>query len=178
MNNREDLRQAIDNFVGSDEKGMLVMGTHQFNKHKSVMAWLNQFRPGSRVLFVINKMDHITDSEFIGLRKQPKIGEPVKFHNNTYEFSNFNLLSRTHLRHDYAIVYPIDALVRNKEVKVFEELARMQIGKIFYVTWMDMKTYDFSILDPYVQCRAYYDIEEEDPAAHQRVLNVCNASRN
>lgn len=177
MNNREDLRKAIDEFVASDDKAILVRGTHQYGKHKSVMAWLNQFRPGSKVLFVINKMDHITDSEFIGLKSQPKIGEPVKFHNNTYEFSNFNLISRTHLQYDYAIVYPIDALVRQKDTKVFEVLQRMRIGKIFYITWTDIKTYDFSVLDPYIQRRAYYDIEKENPEVHKRVLKICDGLR-
>lgn len=177
MNNREDLRKAIDEFADSDDRAMLVMGTHQYGKHKSVMAWLNQFRPGSKVLFVINKMAHITDSEFLGLTKQPKIGESVKFHKNTYEFSNFNLISRAHHQHDFAIVYPIDALVRQKDTKVFEELQRMRIGKIFYITWTDIKTYDFSILDAYIQRRAYYDIEEENPEVHKRVLKICGELR-
>lgn len=139
-NNKEQLIKSIEEFLASDEKCMLITGTHQYEKHIAAMAMLNQCMPNSKILFRINTMQNITGDSFWGkyVSKKPKAGEKFKIGKNIYEADTFNTKnswSKTSSHFDAAILYPIDAIAR-KVVKIdcIENLfLHKHISKIFLV---------------------------------------------
>ena len=174
MNSENILWNAIEKFVESSDNAMLVKGTHMHEKHKSIIRWLNENTSNSKILFVINAMQNITRSEFIGLRKQPKIGETIQIENNNYVFTTFNRVADEFEHYDFVIVYPIDRFVRERQTQVMNEINLKNYNKIFYVSCVDSVKYDFTILDSYIDRTAYYDVEEEDPAKHKRIMGNWN----
>ncbi|NLK96556.1 MAG: hypothetical protein GX272_00535 [Epulopiscium sp.] len=178
MNGRQKAIEQIVDFLKSDEKCMLITGTHQYEKHKLVMKILNKYYKNACVLFRINSMDNITDNAFIGLSRKPTAGTKIKIGNNSYEFDSFNTSStwsRTSSKFDFAILYPIDALCRNMKKEAISNLFEYKnVGKIFLCSWTDNLDYDYSKLSEFFSRQVIYDAEEENPAYHQRVLDSIN----
>lgn len=174
-------QQAIDqiiDFLKSDEKCILITGTHQYEKHKLVMKILNKYYKNARILFRINSMQNITDDAFIGLSKKPIAGTKQKLGNNYYEFDSFNTSStwsKTNNQFDFAILYPIDALCRSQNKEPISNLFRNKdINKIFLCSWTDNLEYDYSRFSDFYSQHIVYDAEEENLAYHQRVLENIN----
>lgn len=179
-NNKEQLIKSMEEFIASDEKCMLITGTHQYEKHIAVMAMLNKYMSGSRVLFRINAMQNLTEDSFLGqlISKKPKIGEIFRIENNIYQADSFNNKSswqKTSYQFDAAIIYPIDAIARHDVgMECVEDLfVNKDISKIFLVSWTDAG-YDYSIFNKYVERHVIYDAEEEDLEYHKRVLEAVN----
>ncbi|EGO63465.1 hypothetical protein [Acetonema longum] len=174
MNRKQQAIKDIENFLESDEKCVLITGTHQYEKHKLVMKILNTHYKNAHILFRINSMDNITDDIFIGLSKKPSAGAQIKLSNNYYEFDSFNTSStwrKTSNRFDFAIFYPIDALCRSLKKEAISNLFEYKsIPKIFLCSWTDNSYYDYSKLSEFFSRQVIYDAEEEDLAYHQRVL--------
>lgn len=181
MNGKEQAIAQIEEFLKSDEKCMLLTGTHQYKKHKLIVAVLNQHLERSLILFRTNSMQNITDEEFLGwagVKKQPRAGDRVKIGKNTYEFDSLNTSSTWHkTNHNFscAICYPIDSLCRNYNFETLDNLFREKnVQKIFLVSWTDQNEYDYSKFSQYFSRHAVYDAEEEEPAYHKRVINIVN----
>jgi hypothetical protein len=174
MNTRENAINEIVDFLKSDEKGLLITGTHQFEKHKLVMALLEKYYRNAKILFRINALDNIINDDFTPLKRKPKAGDFVRLENNYYCFdSSFNkgTWHNTIGDFDFALMYPIDALVDSNRVEPIAELTQFRnIPKVFYCTWTDRQSHDLSILTPYCSKHVIYDSEEEDPEYHKRVL--------
>lgn len=178
MNNKEQAAAQIEEFLQSDEKCMLLTGTHQYEKHKLVMRILNKHENKLLVLFRSNAMQNLNGNEFLGwagVKKNPKSGERLKIGSNTYECDSLNTSStwsRTSGKFACALVYPIDPLCRSKNLEAIDNLFRKEISKIFLISWTDSKDYDYSIFSKYVSRHVVYDAEQEDPAYHKRVLEI------
>ncbi len=175
-NNKEQFIREIKHFIESDEKCVLVTGTHQYEKHIGVMALLNKYMLHSMVLFRSNAMQNLTERSFLGefLNKKPKMGEKFRIENNIYEADSFNnkgSWGKTSEKFDAAILYPIDAIARKDvSTECIDNLFECKcIKKIFLISWTDC-SYDFSTFDKYVDKRVVYDAEEEDIEYHKRVL--------
>ncbi len=174
MNGKQQAVDQIHEFLKSNEKSMLITGTHQYEKHKLIMKILNQYFNNARILFRINGMDNITDNSFIGLSKKPAAGARVELGNNYYEFDSFNTTStwyKTSNDFNFAILYPIDALCRSLKKESIENLFEQKnIEKIFLCSWTDRVEYDYSRFSEFYSRHVIYDAQEEDPEYHQRVL--------
>ena len=175
MNTMKKALGDIKEFLNSDDRCMLITGTHQFKKHLLVMAAIDQTYNNARVLFRVNAMDMLANRDFLGgfIKNQPKAWERFKIDNNYYYADSFTQRRTWHNDHDidFAINYPIDAIAR-EEVKldcVDDLFQNRSIKKIFLVSWTDAgKSYD--IFNKYVNRSTIYDAEEEDVAYHKRVL--------
>ena len=55
-NNKMECIQNIEKFLNDHEKGMLITGTNQYEKHKLVMATINKHFKNAKILFRINKL--------------------------------------------------------------------------------------------------------------------------
>lgn len=176
MNTKKDVVDAIDSFIASDEKGMLITGTYQYKKHYLVMRYIEQYHKNARVLFRINSMQNILMEEFTPLRRQPKAGETVWIGRNCYEFDAIfspQTWHRTSVEFDFCIVYPIDYICRTCNLDpVIDLIDFKRIKKTFYISWTDSKKNDYSMLSPYYSSHAVYDAEEEEPEYHQRVIHT------
>lgn len=176
MNNRAQAAEHILEFLKSPEIGMLITGTHQYKKHRLVMSILDKQYKNKKILFRINGMMNINDSNFTPLKKKPKAGEFVKLGNNCYCFDAFTssrTWNATIGTFDFAIVYPIDYNCREHKLESLDELHQFRtIGKTFLCSWTDRPEYDYSILSNYYSSHVIFDVEEEDPAYHKRVLEI------
>lgn len=180
MNGKEQAIEKITEFLQSDEKAMLITGTHQFNKHKLVMALLNKYYKNVKILFRVNGMDNLISENFVGfagIKKTPKSGEVIRVKNNYYVFDSLNKTtwSKSGSKFDFAILYPTDSAMKGNINEVIEDLMKYKdIGKIFLVSWTDDKKYDYSKISQYYNSHVIYDAEEENPAYHKRVLDILN----
>lgn len=173
MNEKDQAIEKIDAFLQSEDKGMLLTGTHQFEKHKLIMKVLNNHYQGARILFRTNGMNNITNRDFLGwakVNKTPKCGERIKVGKNYYEFDNCNnqgTWNKTSNDFNFAILYPLDSAYRGKIDDILKDLYKHKnIKKIFLVSWTDDSKYNFSTLSDYFKSHVVYDAEEENLAYH------------
>ncbi|GHV18997.1 hypothetical protein FACS18949_07350 [Clostridia bacterium] len=182
MNNKAQAIERITEFLKSDEKGLLITGTHQYKKHRLIMSALNEYYKNANILFRINSLQNLTNDSFIGLKKQPKAGESIKIGNNYYQFDalfNQGTWYKTRGEFDFAIVYPIDALCRDGKTEPIADIIRFKHPKkLFLCSWTDSCEYDYGMLADFYSTHVVYDVEEEDAAYHQRVLDSINGRNN
>lgn len=144
------------------------------------MALLNKYYENAKILFRVNGMDNITNEEFAGfagVKKTPKSGQWVKVSNNYYTFDSLNRTtwSRSGNKFDFAILYPLDSVMRGNINEVLEDLTMIKdIGKLFLVSWTDNKSYNYETISKYYDRHVIYDAEEENPGYHQRVIDNIN----
>jgi len=175
MNGIQQAVDKISDFLESDEKGLLLTGTHQYKKHKLVMSILNTSYRNAHILFRTNAMGNITNNSFIGIPCQPRPGQHVRINGNIYEFDAFtpkNTWYATAKQFDFAIVYPIDGMCSDSKYGPIEYLTEYKkIGKMLLCSWTDRLDYDYSELRAFYSRHVVYDAEEEDPEYHDRVLS-------
>ena len=157
MNNRENLKKDIIEFIQSDdEKIMLITGTHQFEKHMEVLRTLNQ-----------NVQDGL---------KSAKLNTRIKVGNLRMYIDTINKKSWRNERYNVSILYPVDSICRKKDEQrkeILDDLIRNTVHKVFIVSWTD--SYDYSWLDEFgIDRTVVFDAEEEDSAYHGRVIENIN----
>lgn len=179
-NNKEEFIIKIKEFLDSENKGILVTGTNQYKKHKLIMAIIDKKFKNVNVLFRTNSMENISNKEFVGWtgfkKRTIKSGQKVRIGRNFYEFDTFNTTntwSRTSSNFDFAIVYPIDSMIRENKINGINDLyINKNIKKIFLVSWTDNKSYNYDIISKYYDEHIIYDAKEENLEYHKRVLNM------
>jgi len=174
-NNKANIIKEIGEFLDSDEKGMLITGTHQYKKHIAAMYVINEKLKNKRILFRTNAMNMVQTHLKSMVKKQPKAGERVRIDNNVYEFDAFTssgTWQKTSGDVSVIIVYPIDAIARGAvKLDCIDDLFDFKrFDKIILVSWTDNPVNDYSLFDKYVDRKCVYDAEEEDPAYHARVI--------
>lgn len=184
-NNSENAVKHLMEFIRSDEKVVLIKGTHQYEKHSLVLKLINQcdlnvgvFRSNS-LQNIATFLDHAGYK--IPLNKRFSSGKGYRSGNTTLYFDSLFTRStwdKSPPQLDFAVVYPMDSFCeKNQKTKVElldDILNRKHIKKIFIVTWTDIR-HDYDWLVEHVDRTIIYDAEEENPAYHQRVLE--NARR-
>lgn len=175
MNNRENLKMQIKDFIKNDnEKIILISGTYQNEKHREVLRTVNSIVPkGAKVLFRANSMDNIG-----GFINNPTINIKTK---KLYRSGNLNMyfdsINRSSwdvgARYNISILYPLDSVCRmkeNRKKEIINDLLRKTVHKVFLVTWTD--DFDYNGLDEFnIDRKVVFDAEEEDLAYHKRVLS-------
>ncbi len=179
MNNKEECYKKIMKFMESSDKCILVKGTNQYKKHKLVMSFINKNYKNEKILFRINGMDNILKSSFLGwtrIKKKVRSGENIKIGNNYYQFDSIitsNTWPSTDRKFKFALVYPIDPIIRNKKYDVLENLfIDKEIEKIFLISWTDKQKYDYKGLKSYIDSITIYDAEEENAEYHKKVVRI------
>ena len=181
-NNKQEFINNIQSFLDSEDKAILVTGTNQYKKHKLIMAMIDKNFKNANILFRTNGMENISNREFVGWtglkKKIIKSGEKIRIGMNNYEFDTFNVSrtwTRTSSKFDFAIVYPIDLMVRENKFDGIDNLyTNKDIKKIFLVSWTDSNSYDYEKISKYYNEHFIYDSKEEDIEYHKRVLNLIN----
>ncbi|MEK3733791.1 hypothetical protein MKX64_15430 [Paenibacillus sp. FSL M8-0334] len=181
MNTRLEAKAKIQEFLYSDEKGMLLTGTHQYEKHPLVLKAISDFvdKPSS-ILFRANAMQNL-GSFFEKPSKSFKTGHAYNLGAHKVFFDSFSKTSWRNTKHsyDFAVLYPVDALMRNN--KLYNDLLtdlyeERNINKIFLVSWTDRSEYDYQKLhrQGYVSRQVVFDALEENPEYHNRILENDN----
>lgn len=175
MNNKESALKSIIDFLGSEEKYLILNGTNQYEKHPLVLAAVVYAAPAnSTILFRVNHKTHIKDflSSVINLSKNPQPGKPIKVDGKYLYVDTINPSSwgKTPRKIDYAIIYPIDSLNSKTGDDNLTDVKNRNPQKIFLVTWTDNK--DMSWTNSYNPTIVTYDAVEEDPDYHHRVASL------
>ena len=177
MNNRENLKKEIIEFIKSDnEKIILITGTHQYEKHMEVLRILNQnVKDGVKVLFRLSGKDNI-DSIFQHKLKSEKLNTKIKVGKLKLYIDTINKKSWKGEKYNVSILYPVDSICRKKaeqRKEILDDLIKNTANKVFIVSWTD--SYDYSWLDELgIDRKVVFDAEEEDQAYHRRVLDNIN----
>lgn len=160
MNTRKNALDSIEKFVNSEDKGMLIVGEKQYEKHGMVMKYIEENFENAKILFRIDIMQNIKGYSI--LNEIPRSGEAIRIGRNFYEFDS--LLSQTWRKtsrnFDFCIAYPIDCVRGAGKLDSIANLnAAKNISKIFYISCTGFKEDDFSILSSYYSSCAVYDAE-------------------
>ena len=166
INNRENFINEINSFLRSEDSGMLITGNHHNEKHRLLVALIDNYFINTTILFRTDSMNKITDHFRFHSMTTPKAGDIVVFGHNSYEFDAFtdsDTWLKTSNNFRVAIVYPIDQLVKKAfMLESIENLFEKKIiNKVFFVSWTDCKGSDYSILNKYVQHKCVLDSFEE-----------------
>ncbi|KAA1180898.1 hypothetical protein [Paenibacillus sp. B2(2019)] len=170
MNTRQSAEKEINDFLNSDESVILITGTHQYQKHILVLEAISEVKCPSILLFRANSMknfgtileDHTTTY---------KTGYGYKFgpHRVYVDSIKSTSWTKTPYAVDFSIVYPIDSVCKNNgKEKIIQDIVRRTNNKVFLISWTD--NYDCSWLDEFIDRKVIYDVEEEDPEYHARML--------
>lgn len=177
MNTRENAYTQIVEFIHSDDKGLLLTGTHQYEKHPLVLkAIATTVKSKSSILFRANSMQNLgTIFENNKMRFQTGTGYQLGNHKLYIDTFNRSSWSNTKQEYDFAVLYPVDALLRDTKLyaRILSDLYDdREIKKIFFISWTDHDSYNYRQLneDHYIQKHVAFDAEEEQPDYHQRVL--------
>ncbi|GAA4879703.1 hypothetical protein GCM10023310_69850 [Paenibacillus vulneris] len=175
MNTRSEAFRKISEFLTSDEKGLLITGTHQYEKHPLVLRAIAQtISTPSTILFRANSMQNL-GTIFEARTANYQTGTPYKLGNHKMFIDTINKTSwkNTRYNYDFAVLYPVDPLMRSQKLynEIIEDLFEdRRISKVFLVSWTDRPEYDYSLLNKYVQKHVVFDALEEDPDYHKRVI--------
>lgn len=179
MNTRSEAYEQIKDFLLSDEKGLLLTGTHQYEKHPLIMKAIAQtINKPATILFRANSMQNL-GTFFEARSTNFKTGTGYKLGNHQLYVDTINKSSwkNTNHRYNYAILYPLDSSIRNlknlREI-LYDLYETRDIDKIFFVSWTDQIEYDYEYLknEDYIQRHVIFDALEERPDYHQRMLEV------
>ena len=183
MNNRGNAIRQINEFINSEtEKVMFIKGTHQYAKHSLVLDIVNRNQNLNTGLFRINVLGNVATfldqaGYEVSLVRKFSSGKPYRLKNNILYFDsllNKPTWRRSPSEFDFALVYPMDSFCESNEQtkREFLEdiLERKTIKKVFIVTWTDTR-HEYEWLTPIIDRSIVFDVEEEDPEYHKRVLS-------
>lgn len=174
-NNKANIIKEISDFLDSNEKGMLITGTHQYNKHIAAMHVINQKYKNKHILFRTNGMGMVQTHLKSIVKRTPRAGDMMRIKNNIYEFDAFTSTRTWFISSDELkaiIVYPIDPIARGDvKLECINELYEFKkFDKIIFISWTDNLENNYSLFDEYVDRKCVYDAEDEDTDYHNRVL--------
>ncbi|WP_019243736.1 MULTISPECIES: hypothetical protein [Bacillus] len=171
MNTLEKAKKELEEFMNSNQKVVLIKGTHQFKKHLLALHMIGKHSTNSKVLFRCNTLRNAED--FLQLKRPAKTGEAYIFQPNHQVYLDTNRSfnwRNTPKEIDYSILYPIDSICDDSsKIEIIEDIINRSKQKIFLVSWTD--SHDYTWLQPYLCTTVIYDAEKEDPIYHQKVLD-------
>ncbi|GED55463.1 hypothetical protein EDM54_23840 [Brevibacillus borstelensis] len=172
MNTKENAMKSIVDFFLSEDKCLYVNGTHQNKKHPLVLRCLKNLAEPSSILFRTNAMGNLgTIFGTNGKRFKSGVAYPLGIHKLYFDSLNPTSQRNTPGNLDYVVVYPVDSVCKDKKAKeIIQDVLQMAKQKVILVSWTDV--FDNSVVKEYVDRYVAYDAEEDDPAYHQRVLEL------
>lgn len=169
-NNKDQAIEKILSFIESNEKVALMTGTNMFKKHELVFKTITENFVGSRILLRTSSLDNA--KVFMKATGTLKTGVPYNLNGSTVYIDTVtrSTWDKTPSDLDFAIIYPLMPLTKQK---LREELLKditffKNIKKILLVSSQD--TFDMSWAEDFIKTKIIYDVLEEDPDYHYRVL--------
>ena len=174
MHTRKEANEAVSSFLRTEERFLLLTGTHQYEKHVLALnIILSEYPSPAQILFRVNHSSSIDSflSPVLDLAHELKIGTPTNIQGGyTLYVDTINPTSwrSSPYEIDVAAVYPIDSLEYDAGDDCVQDLIRRKAKKILLVSWTDDR--DFGWVDQFNPVRVVFDAEEENPEYHKRVL--------
>ncbi|MDP2896658.1 MAG: hypothetical protein Q8Q12_08875 [bacterium] len=174
MNTREEASKAISSFLDSDERVMLLTGTHQHEKHVlALTVVLTEFTAPATVLFRANSVPNAEQflSRVVDLKSPPKTGIPLGIAGGYKLFVDSirpTSWKASPSRVDVGVTYPIESLNADEGDECYHDLVSRKCKKIILVSCTDSR--DFFWTEHLEPKRVVFDAEEENPEQHKGVL--------
>lgn len=173
MNNKEQAAEAIRAFLKSDDKALLLTGTHQNEKHLlAISLVLSEYPAPATVLFRTNSSRNCQDflRPVLNPHKKPKPGVPTKVEGGYHLYVDTMIprsWEKTPRQIDVAVLYPIGSYTTDGGTRSVDDVVHRGCNKIILVTWTDNR--DVSWTNNYNPVRVIYDAAEERPEYHERM---------
>lgn len=176
MNTRKIAIESILSFLQTEERVLLLTGTHQNEKHILALSTvLSQYKTPATVLFRTNSMSNVEDflSPVIRIVKKPRTGVPMPIvggYNLYVDTINPASWRATPHEIDVSLVYPLDSLDYERGDYCVQDLLQHRGSKkVFLISWTD--NVDFDWVEQFNPVHTVFDAEEERPDYHQRMLD-------
>lgn len=172
MNTRQRAAELLGEFMESDEFAVLITGTHQYQKHVLALQMLAMNNSRSTILF---RGNHLRNFGTIFEDSSTTYKTGTSYTLNQYSNLYVDTINTTSWKYapstvDYGIIYPIDSVCNNnKKTRIIDDIKHRVTRKLFLESWTD--NYDYSWLNDIVDRHVVYNVEEEDPEYHQRMIN-------
>lgn len=166
MRDKEEVIEKLDDFIKSDSKHCLVIGTDLQKKHKNILVYLNKLGKKLRILVRINSMQ---ECEYM-LGSKFKTGTPKKIGNLIIYVDSMNVTSQSNTPREFSciIVYPIGSLKGINDNNLTDILNFRKADKVFWVSNHD--NIDYSYLKAICDIKDIIEINAEDDVIHERIL--------
>ena len=172
MNTIEHSITQVKNFFESPERGLLLTGTNEDEKHKLIMILLGKLYKDKRILVRSHHMNRLNlFFGWAGLKKTPQIGKGNRLINNIYYFDTIyrpDTWNKTANSYDFALLYPFDILVSKGEVAAIDDLFKKAIPKII------LATHDY--YSDYAEFNNYFshnvEFDKMDETEHNRIMQL------
>ena len=175
MNTKALAGQKITEFLSSEDRTMVLSGTHMFKKHKLVLKLLAKEYEGLKILLRVNSLQNTESRDFLGFKAET--GKAYKLDKNKLYIDSMNRKSWSKTPNDFDIIifYPAGSLYNRKSEEVKNNLEDIfevkNVNKIIFVTCQEGDYCDISYLKEYDDIvHVKYDSEEDDIEYHNRVL--------
>lgn len=167
MRNKEETIKNINDFINSDEKHCMVIGTNVQEKHKDIIRFLNSLGMNLKLLIRLNTLQ---DSEYI-LGFKSKTGISKKIGNLTIYVDSMQSKSheKTHKNFNCVLIYPIASLKGISDNNIDDILHCRSSEKIFWISNHD--NVDYSYLKSICNIKIIIEINNDDDVIHNRILN-------
>ncbi len=175
MNNRANAIDKIKEFLLSDKKYLFLYGTYIYEKIKLALdVVLSNYPQDKIILFRSNSMAQAEmDLEILKPEHRIKTGKPLLRNEKKIfiDSSNCRSWGKTPNKVDLSIIYPVGSLKKyddNYFRKCLIDIDNRTEEKIIFISYLDIVplTEIFDLIPIEVE----FDLEEEDPDYHQRML--------
>jgi hypothetical protein len=170
-NDARSALEALQSFLNSEDKLVVVDGTHQNRKHVLALATALAIKGRTlRILFRANGRQNAGDFlRPLGIQRLPSPGDFLRLdgHRLFVDTINPRTWNASPSVIDIAVVYPLDSLAADTGSRCIEDLEYRRAGKILLVTWADI--FDVTWLQDRRPVWVTYDAEQDDLAYHARV---------
>ncbi|MBD5643220.1 hypothetical protein HYH96_04840 [Clostridium botulinum] len=175
MNTREQAEKKILEFLNSENRTMVLSGTHMFKKHKLILNILAEQYENLKILFRVNSLKNTNSRDFFGFEAQT--GRIYELRKNILYIDSMNTKSWQKTPNDFDIIifYPAGSLYNKNSLEVKNNLQdifyRKNVNKIIFVTCQEGEYSNISYLKEYDDIvHIKYDSEEDDNEYHKRVV--------
>lgn len=166
MKDIKKVKEQLDNFINSEHKSCLVIGTNWQKKHKNIISYLNNLNKKIKILIRISSMQ---ECEYI-LGVRTKTGIPIHSKNLTIYVDSFQKKSQdnTHKNFNCILIYPADSLKGIDDDNIYDILNNRNSEKIFWISNHD--GVDFTYLEQMCNIKDIIEINTEDEEINNRIL--------
>ena len=137
MNTKQNAIESIEEFLHSDERCLLITGTHQYAKHKLIMAILDKHFENHLFLFRTNSLKNVSNNDHLGWAEltRHRAGETSKS-KNMYQCDSLASWGQAKTSRRFACkLFILDTLYQANVSSMI--CSSLEISKVFPASWMD-----------------------------------------
>jgi hypothetical protein len=167
MRDKIKVINELDDFVKSESKHCLIVGTDVQRKHRNVLRYLNSLSKNLRILV---RIDSMKNCEYI-LNYKAKTGLPRRVDKLSMYVDSMQSKSQESTPREFncILIYPIAGLKGIKDSNVQDILNNRKAEKVFWISNHDNT--DYSYLKDICNIKHTIFMNNDDEDIHNRILS-------